>query len=100
MAHCANVGLATSDLQVVFNSPTAEAALKYLRLRDATTNSNFVNQVYSAIAEEIDTRSLKYILDHSSESQTKPMIGSILFDRDREIIVKSQTACTLITKLC
>ncbi len=100
VAHCANVGLATSDLQAVFNSPTAEAALKYLRLRDATTNNNYVNQVYSAIAEEIDTRSLKYILDHSSESQTKPTIGSILFDRDREIIVKSQTACTLITKLC
>jgi len=100
VAHCANVGLPTSDIQAVFKSPTAEAALKYLRVRDATTNSNYVNQVYGAIAAEIDTRSLEYMKNHSSEVQAKPIIGSILFDRDREIIVKSQTACTLITKLC
>ncbi|MBR8839916.1 MAG: cobalt-precorrin-5B (C(1))-methyltransferase [Stigonema ocellatum SAG 48.90 = DSM 106950] len=100
VAHCAKVGLPTSDLQAVFESPTAEAALKYLRLRDVTDNSDYVNQVYSSIAEEIDTRSVQYIKNHLCEQETLPIVGSILFDRDREIIVQSKTACTLMTKLC
>lgn len=96
-AHCAQVGLPTPVLQAVFASSTAEAALKYLRDLDTTEGSLAVNQVYSAIAETIDRRSQDYIFNHSEHRVT---IGSILFDRDRQIIVKSQTASTLLAHLC
>lgn len=96
-AHCAQVGLSTPLLQAVFASSTAEAALKYLRDLDATEGSKAVSQVYSAIAETIDRRSQDYIFNHS---ERRIKIGSILFDRDRQIIVKSQTASTLLAHLC
>ena len=96
-AHCAQVGLPTPILQTIFTSTTAEAALKYLRELDMGTGSNWVEQVYSAIAEAIDQRSQNYIFNHSERSVT---IGSLLFDRDRQIIVKSKTAFTLLAYLC
>jgi len=96
-AHCAQLGLPTPVLQSVFASSTAEAALKYLRNLDATTGSNWVSQIYAAIAQAIDQRSQEYIFNHSERRVT---VGSILFDRDRQIIVKSQTASTLLAHLC
>ncbi len=96
-AHCAQLGLPTPVLQAVFASSTAEAALLYLRDLDATTGSNSVTQVYAAIAQTIDQRSQEYIFNHSDHRVT---VGSILFDRDRQIIVKSKTASTLLTHLC
>ncbi|MBH8562581.1 cobalt-precorrin-5B (C(1))-methyltransferase [Nostoc sp. CENA67] len=100
-AHCALVNLKSTDIQVVFHSPTAEAALKYLRSLDESTGSTWVEQVYGAIAEAIDTRSQEYIQSHSSRDLAATTVcGSILFDRDRKIIVKSKTACILMEKLC
>jgi len=96
-AHCANLGLPTPVLQAVFASSTAEAALKYLRDLDTTTGSDWVSQVYGAIAQGIDSRSQDYIFNHSERQIT---IGSILFDRQRQIIVKSKTASTLLAYLC
>lgn len=99
-AHCALVNLKSADIQTVFNSATAEAALTYLRSLDESTGSTWVNQVYGAIAEAIDTRSQEYIQSHSSRDIATTICGSILFDRDRKIIVKSKTACILMEKLC
>lgn len=96
-AHCANLGLPTSVLQAVFASPTAEAVLKYLRDLDANNSSNWASLVYYAIANSIDKRSQDYIFNHSEREVT---VGSILFDRDRQIIVKSKTASTLLEQLC
>lgn len=96
-AHCAQLGLPTPVLQAVFASSTAETALLYLRDLDATTGSNSVIQVYAAIAQTIDDRSQQYIFNHS---ERRVSIGSILFDRDRQIIVKSKTASTLLAQLC
>ncbi|MBD2595221.1 cobalt-precorrin-5B (C(1))-methyltransferase [Nostoc spongiaeforme FACHB-130] len=99
-AHCALAGMQSSDIQVVFHSPTAEAALKYLRELDTDSASDWVNQVYGAIAQTIDTRSQEYMQAHNNRGTTVPKCGSTLFDRDRKIIVKSKTACFLIAKLC
>ncbi|HLO88688.1 MAG TPA: cobalt-precorrin-5B (C(1))-methyltransferase CbiD [Nostocaceae cyanobacterium] len=99
-AHCAIVGLPFSDIQTVFHSPTAEAALVHLRLLDSSTGSNWVNQIYGAIAQTIDTRSTEYIKSHSEQSEAMTVCGSVLFDRDRQIIVKSKTGCMLMEKLC
>ncbi|MCC5663351.1 cobalt-precorrin-5B (C(1))-methyltransferase CbiD [Nostoc sp. CHAB 5784] len=99
-AHCAIAGLKSPDIQAVFNSATAEAALTYLKSLDASTGSDWVNQVYSAIAEAIDVRSKEYIQSHSEKGTGVTICGSILFDRDRKIIVKSKTAGLLMGKLC
>ncbi|QMS91707.1 cobalt-precorrin-5B (C(1))-methyltransferase [Nostoc edaphicum CCNP1411] len=99
-AHCAIAGLKLPDIQAVFNSATAEAALTYLKSLDAATGSDWVNQVYSAIAETIDVRSQEYIQSHSQKGTGTTVCGSILFDRDRKIIVKSKTAGLLMGKLC
>lgn len=96
-AHCAQLGLPTPMLKAVFACSTAEAALNYLRDLDDTTGSDWVNQLYSAVTEAIDQRSQKYIFDHSEHRVT---VGSILFDRDRQIIIKSKTAAILLTQLC
>lgn len=98
--HCALAGLNLSDIQVVFDSATAEAALRYLRSLDTATGSDWVTQVYSAIAEAIDYRSQEYIQSHSNRGTSATTCGSILFDGDRKIIVKSKTACILSGKLC
>ncbi|MBD0343380.1 MAG: cobalt-precorrin-5B (C(1))-methyltransferase [Coleofasciculus sp. Co-bin14] len=96
-AHGAQVGLPTPVLQKVFASTTAEAALKYLRQVDATEGSNWVEQVYGSIASTIDARAQDYIRKHSEK---EVRIGSVLFDRDRHIIVSSKTGTALLSQLC
>ena len=94
------MGLKSEDIHTVFDSPTAEAALKYLKSLDADTGSDWVNQIYRAIAQAIDTRSLEYIQSHSSRGKDTTVCGSILFDRDRQIIIKSKIGGILMEKLC
>lgn len=96
-AHCANLGVPTPVLQEVFASKTTEAALKYLQQLDAAEGSNWVEQVYGAIASAIDTRSQDYIRKHSEQNIR---VGSVLFDRDRKIIASSQTGAAILSQLC
>lgn len=88
-AHCANLGLPTPDLQRIFNSSTAEDALQYLRELDAIGGENWVSRVYGEIARTIDQRSQTYIYTHC-EKNVK--VGSVMFDRQRKIIIKSENA--------
>ncbi|MBE9179452.1 cobalt-precorrin-5B (C(1))-methyltransferase [Oculatella sp. LEGE 06141] len=94
-AHCANQGLPTAEVQAVFNSATAEAALSHLRLLDAE-GSRWVEQVYGAIARQIEQRSQDYIRTHSDRTVA---VGAILFDRDRRIITRGKTAVELLPHL-
>jgi cobalt-precorrin-5B (C1)-methyltransferase len=96
-AHCANLGLPTAAVQAVFSSATTEAALQYLRSLDASTGSAWVQQVYSAIVAQIDRRAQAYIKTHSDRGVT---VGSILFDRDRQIMVRSQTGASIFSQVC
>jgi len=96
-AHCAGVGLPTPVLQRVLKSATAEDALKYLRELDAKSGSNWVDLVYGAIAQAIDKRSQAYIRTHS---EREVCVGSVLFDRDRQIFIKSQIGSALLSQLC
>ncbi len=96
-AHAAQLGLPTPVLQSIFNSSTTEAALQYLRDYDALTGSNWVNRLYNAIAQAIDFRSTEYIFKLTNRHVS---IGSILFDGDRTVIVKSPTAIALLSRLC
>ncbi len=100
-AYCAKVGLPNPDLQAILALATAEDALQYLRQLDATNQTDWVKQIYQVIADQIDQRTQAYLHTHiPSKQQENIQVGSILFDRDRQIIVKSKIAVTLLEKLC
>ncbi|MGL5132556.1 MAG: cobalt-precorrin-5B (C(1))-methyltransferase, partial [Planktothrix sp.] len=71
------------------NCSTAEDALQYLRELDAITNGNWVSRVYEEIATTIDQRSQTYIY---TQCEKNVKVGSIMFDRQRKIIIKSENA--------
>lgn len=96
-AHCAALGLPLADVQRVMASPTTEDALQHLRHLDQTTHSTWVHQVYDALSQQIDRRSAAYIQAHSDRPVA---VGSILFDRHREIIVQSKEGATLLGLVC
>ncbi|MFW6357713.1 MAG: cobalt-precorrin-5B (C(1))-methyltransferase CbiD [Chroococcales cyanobacterium] len=96
-AHCANAGLSTSQLQQIFASPTTESALQLLRQWEIEQGMSWVELVYEAIASTIDSRCQAYITKYSEKNVT---VGSVLFDRDRKILVKSSNGTTLLSKMC
>ncbi len=96
-AHAGKLGLPTSVLQTIFNSSTTEAALQYLRELDARTGSKWVDRLYNQIASCIDVRSTEYIFKLTS---CRVNVGSVLFDGDRTIVVKSPRAIALLSQLC
>lgn len=104
-AHCATAGLLTQELQTILDSPTVEAGLNYLRQLEAETKKNWVGQVYGAIVEAIDRRSQAYIHTHSDYSEggtashRSLTIGTVLFDRRRQIFVKSRTGAHLLEQV-
>jgi cobalt-precorrin-5B (C1)-methyltransferase len=95
-AYGAQVGLPTPILQKVLTSPTTEAALTLLQELDAREGSNWVAQVYGAIACAIDLRSQTYIRQHC---EREVQVGSVLFNRERSILVTSQKGKTLLNLL-
>ena len=96
-AQCAQSGLPVPILQQLFASPTTEAALQQLRDLDEKQHSDWVKLVYEGIATTIDRRSQDYISQHA---QQEVCVGSVLFDRDRRIIVSSRNGTALLSKLC
>lgn len=86
-ACCVEAGLETAVTQQVLASPTVEAALEILRKLDHESQGNWVAQVYETVAERIDRRSRAYIQTHGGPPV---QVGSVLFDRQRQIIVKSK----------
>lgn len=89
-AYCAKAGLETAVVQQILTSATTEAALQVLR---SLPNSSWVERVYGILAERIDERSRTYIQTHTKKTV---QVGSILFDRQRQIIVKSAIGQTLM----
>jgi cobalt-precorrin-5B (C1)-methyltransferase len=96
-AHSAKVGLPTEHLQAILRSATTEDGLKYLKNLDQTTGSQWTTQVYGSIVTAIDTRCKDYIYTHSERSV---QVGSLLFDRSREILVTSKIAVLLLEQIC
>jgi cobalt-precorrin-5B (C1)-methyltransferase len=96
-AHAANLGLPTAVVQAVLQSATTEAALQQLRDLDATTGSDWVKQLYGAIAQQIDRRAAAYIQIHSERSV---QVGCVLFDRQRHIITQSKIGAAIFSQIC
>jgi len=82
-------------LQAVFTSPTAEAALKYLRNLDLRTGSNWVNHVYGAIAGRLTSANTTF----STTANAALQLVQLCLTAIAEIIIKSQNfyvASTLV----
>ncbi|NJP17781.1 MAG: cobalt-precorrin-5B (C(1))-methyltransferase [Hydrococcus sp. CRU_1_1] len=94
-AHCSQMEMPTTILQQIFTSSTTEAALQLLREIDEKEDSNWVDKVYGAIAQTIDRRSQDYIRKHTEK---KVRVGSVLFDRERSILVSSMMGKRLLTE--
>jgi cobalt-precorrin-5B (C1)-methyltransferase len=93
----ARMGLPADRLTSLFDCETAEDVLKYLRSIDLAEGTNWVNQIYGHLSERIDTRSQTYIY---SQTQQQVNVGSVLFDRQRQVIATSPTGAALLTELC
>lgn len=96
-AHCANAGLPTAEVQKIFACQTAEDVLTNLRKLDKETGSQWVKIVYEAIAATIDRRAQAYIRIHSDRTVA---IGTVLFDRQRQLIVTSAIGNNLLKQVC
>lgn len=96
-AFCAATGLPPADVQMIFDCETAEAGLSYLRDVDARTGSQWVTQVYGAIAQAIDERAADYIRKHCDRAVR---VGSVLFDRRRQVIIRSHIGQSILSEFC
>ncbi|MBD2099895.1 cobalt-precorrin-5B (C(1))-methyltransferase [Leptolyngbya sp. FACHB-261] len=92
-AYCALAGLPPTVVEQVFRSETTDAALLYLL---EAVGPEPVQQIYAALAEQVDQRAEAYIRKQSGRALT---VGSLLFDRRRQIIVCSGAGQQLLTKL-
>ncbi|MEG4802765.1 cobalt-precorrin-5B (C(1))-methyltransferase CbiD [Microcoleus sp. ARI1-B5] len=96
-AYCAKAGMPADACSAIFAAATAEDALGQLRALDGATGSNWVDRIYGDIAREIDLRSSDCIFTHTNQ---RIPVGSVMFGRDRKIIVKSDIGDTFLTQIC
>jgi len=96
-AYCAKARMPADACSAIFAAATAEDALGQLRALDAQTRSNWVDRIYGDIARQIDLRSSECIFTHTN---LRIPVGSVMFGRDRKIIVKSDIGDTLLTQIC
>ncbi|MEM6610965.1 MAG: cobalt-precorrin-5B (C(1))-methyltransferase CbiD [Cyanobacteria bacterium P01_C01_bin.72] len=98
-AYCAKLGLPTVQVQQIFTCATTEAALNQLRAIDAADapNSHWVNLVYGELVQAIDNKCQNYIQKYTEQ---KLCVGSVLFDRRRKVVQKSDNALLLLSELC
>jgi len=95
-AIAAKVGLPTPQLQQIYQCPTTDEALGLLRIWDQADQSAWVELVYAEITQQIDQRAGEYIRIHTEQTVT---VGSILFDRSRQIIAQSPQGRELLSQL-
>jgi cobalt-precorrin-5B (C1)-methyltransferase len=108
-ACCARAGLETASIQQILASPTTEAALAFLRQLDNPLDNerqgDWAGRIYGIVAEQIDGRSRTYIQNHIQNHAQKHgsspiQIGSLLFDRQRQVIVSSKVGKILLPQVC
>ncbi|MEO0541008.1 MAG: cobalt-precorrin-5B (C(1))-methyltransferase CbiD [Cyanobacteria bacterium P01_A01_bin.105] len=90
-ALCAQAGLPTEQVQQILARDTTEAGLTRLR------QWGQADAVYRAMVERIDQRAERYVQVQCDRTLT---VGSILFDRRRQVIVKSANSDALLTHVC
>ncbi len=96
ITHGVKMGLESAILQQLLDCETTEDGLQFLRKVDAETNNNWTEKIYKSLVETIDKRSRIYIKKYVDFDLN---IGSIMFGRDRRIIMASETGKLLQNKL-
>ncbi|MEG4171967.1 MULTISPECIES: cobalt-precorrin-5B (C(1))-methyltransferase CbiD [unclassified Microcoleus] len=96
-AYCAKAGMPADACSAIFAAATAEEALGQLRALDGEFGSNWVDRIYGDIARQIDLRSSDCIFTHTNR---RIPVGSVMFGRDRKIIVKSDIGDTFLAQIC
>ncbi|WP_107666436.1 cobalt-precorrin-5B (C(1))-methyltransferase CbiD [Cyanothece sp. BG0011] len=96
VSHGVKMGLDNAILQQLLDCETTEEALQLLRKIDAETNNTFTEKIYQSIVETIDKRTQLYIRKYVDFDVN---IGSIVFGRDRTIIMSSKTGKNLQQQL-
>ena len=97
VAAAARMGLPAERLERIFDCETAEDVLKYLRSIDLAEGSEWVTHIYGYLTDRIDNRSREYIYN---QTQQHVSVGSVVFDRSREIIGSSPVGATFVKQLC
>ena len=96
ITHGVKMGLETAILQQLLDCDTTEDGLQFLRKVDVETNNNWTETIYTSLAQTIDKKSQMYIKKYVNFDVN---IGSIMFGRDRSIIMVSETGKLLQNKL-
>ncbi|MEL6929981.1 MAG: cobalt-precorrin-5B (C(1))-methyltransferase CbiD [Cyanobacteria bacterium J06600_6] len=98
-AYCAKLGLPTEKVRQIFDCATTESALNLLREFSFAESNNldWVELVYQELTMAIDTKSQNYIRKYT---ERKLCVGSVLFDRQRNTIQRSNNALLLLPELC
>jgi len=89
-------GLPTADVQQLLQAETVEAGLTHLRQIDQTTHQDWVAQIYQSLVERLDQRAMAYI---RANADYDLVVGSAVFDRQREIVATSDRGATLLQSL-
>ena len=95
-------GLPTQDVQTLLAAGTVEAGLAHLRRLDATDATAWVSDIYDTLVERIDTRAIAYVqaLTNIQSHPNQPItVGSMVFDRQREIIAVSNQGRAFLRSL-
>lgn len=95
-AQAVKAGLSTDFLQKLLACSTTENALILLRQWEQDLQQVWVNPIYQSIADTIDQRSQRYVYEHTGKTLE---IGSVLFDRDRRILIQSQQGEKILKQL-
>ena len=97
VAAAVRVGLPSLQLAGLFDCETAEDVLKYLGEIDRIAGSTWVKQIYGYLTDRIDDRSQAYIYNQSQQAVS---VGSVLFNRQRQVIATSPMGATFLAQLC
>ena len=89
-------GLSTAAVQQLLAASTVEAGLTHLRVLDETHATKWVKDIYGTLVERIDKRAVTYIQTHTEHTIT---VGSMVFDRQREIIAASNQGRAFLQSL-
>ena len=96
-AHAASLGLPVEQVQKILQTGTLEASLQALRQAETNSGKSWVMPIYQKIGTTIEQRAQAYIQKHGG---SKISIGVLLFDRNRDPIITTQTAAALLPTLC
>lgn len=88
-AQGAALGLPASLTAQFLDCGTVEAALQQLRDYSQHQGKDWVTPLYQALAQRLDRQTQRYLQKHSQGQAALPQVGSLLFDRQRQILVIS-----------